>query len=64
MTERLYIEAPTDSQLAYIRSLANEWGWIEPDAVASKQEASAIIDAMKRATYNADDYLYPREVPF
>jgi hypothetical protein len=65
----LTIVAPTDSQLAYIRSLCETQGWQYPDAIASKAEAGEIIDAMKASTYNPERYAYPflsgdLDVPF
>jgi hypothetical protein len=65
----LTILAPTDSQLAYIRSLCDSQGWQFPDAIASKDEASRIIDEMKASTYNPERYAYPfasgeLDVPF
>lgn len=61
--------APTDAQLAYIKSLCDAQGWQHPDAIASKAEASEIIDAMRASTYNPERYAYPfasgdLEVPF
>ena len=35
-----------------------------PEAVASKQEASAIIDAIRERRYDPADYEYPWGVPF
>lgn len=61
------IQAPTDAQLALIRRLVREQGWEAPDAVASKREASEIIDAMLGSTYDAGRYVWPRgdeDVPF
>jgi hypothetical protein len=55
----LTIFAPTDSQLAYIRSLCDTQGWQHPDAIASKEEASRIIDEMRSSTYRPEDYAYP-----
>ena len=50
------IVAPTDAQLAYIASLCRERGWPPPEAVHSKREASAIIEAIRASTYRPDDY--------
>ena len=58
------IEAPTDAQLAYIFSLCREHAIPPPDAVASKQEASAIIEAMRAGRYDHNEYSYPWGVPF
>ena len=64
MSADLRIEAPTDAQLAYIASLAREWGFAPPEAVASKQEASEIIVAMRTGAYDPDAYAYPWVVSF
>jgi hypothetical protein len=55
--DTLRIEAPTDAQLGYIASLCREHAIPQPAAIHSKQEASAIIEAMRGGTYNPDDYL-------
>ena len=62
----LLIEAPTDSQLAYIKSLCDNRGWQFPEVVCSKQQAGEIIDAIKACTYRAERYAYPfsEPVPF
>jgi hypothetical protein len=62
----LSIQAPSDAQLDYIEKLAQDHGWQPPDAVASKQEASEIIDGMLKGTYVAARYQFPfdDEVPF
>lgn len=36
-------EAPTDSQLQYIRDLCDKQGYRHPDVISSKTEASQII---------------------
>lgn len=55
----LLVEAPTDAQLRYIAALCDSQGWEPPAVVASKQEASAIIDSMRNSTYSARRYDYP-----
>lgn len=64
MTARTLIEAPSDAQLAYIAGLCEDRGLPLPEAVASKQEASAIIDAIRERRYDPADYEYPWGVPF
>lgn len=64
MSADLRVEPPTDAQLGYIASLCREWGFHFPDAVASKQEASAIIVEMREGRYDPADYAYPWDVPF
>lgn len=54
-----YLDPPTDSQVAYIYSLCADRGLPRPDAIASKQEASRIIEEIKARDYDPDDYLYP-----
>lgn len=58
------LEAPTDAQLAYIRDLCERHGLTPPEAVASKTEASAIIDAIRAGRYGPDEYALPWGVPF
>lgn len=65
----LTVHAPSDAQLAYIASLCRTRGWDYPDAIASKEEASRIIDAMTSGTYRPEDFAYPwhdyaADVPF
>ena len=60
----LVIEAPSDAQLAYISDLCRKQGLPLPDCVASRQEASAIIDAIRAGTYRYEDYEWPWGVPF
>jgi len=64
----LTILAPTDAQLSYIASLCNDRGLEPPQAVASKQEASDIIDRILRREYDPDHYCYPfgweQDLPF
>ena len=68
----LLLEPPTDAQLGFIRKLCSEQGWQFPDAIASKQEASLIIDEIRASTYRAEKYAVPfgpvqpavAEVPF
>lgn len=55
----LSIQAPTDAQLDYIAKLVQDRGWQPPDAVASKQEASEIIEGMLHGTYVAARYQFP-----
>jgi len=55
----LRVEASTDSQLLYIRGLCDDRGLIRPEAVASKSEASEIIDAILAGTYDPGRYAYP-----
>lgn len=50
------IVAPTDAQLAYIRSLCVERGHEFPPAVHSKAEASEIIEAIGRGQYDHRHY--------
>lgn len=57
-------EAPTDAQLSFIASLCEQRGLIAPQVVASKQEASQIITAIRAGRYCASDYEWPWEVPF
>ena len=64
MTTELHVEAPTDAQLGFIASLCEARGLIAPAVIASKQEASTIITAIKTGRYNSDDYEWPWEVPF
>lgn len=64
MSADLRIEAPTDAQLSYIASLCRERGCPQPDSVASRQEASAIIESIRAGTYDAAFYAYPWGVPF
>ena len=47
----LHIEAPTDSQLVYVRVLCERYG-IEPErlVVGSKQDATALIGALRENT--------------
>ncbi len=58
----LLIQAPSDLQLATIRQLCDERGWVYPDAVASKREASEIITSMLSATYRPERYAVPFSV--
>ena len=64
----LRVEAPTDAQLSYIAGLCREQGWQPPLAVHSKQEASAIIEAIRASTYRPEDFVpyfaRPEAVPF
>jgi len=55
----LQVEAPTDAQLIYIRNLTLEHGLDYPQAIASKAEASEIIDAIRAGTYDPGRYAYP-----
>jgi hypothetical protein len=55
----LLLEPPTDAQLGFIRKLCTEQGWQFPDAVASKTEASLIIDEMRASTYRPEKYAVP-----
>lgn len=55
----LVIEAPSDAQLAYIKRLCAQRNLAEPEAVASFQEASDIIDAIKAGKYDPTLYEYP-----
>lgn len=59
------IEAPTDAQLDVIRVMCRERDVSLPDVVASKREASEIIDALKSGTYDAGRYDWNDDgVPF
>lgn len=58
------LEAPSDAQLAYIRDLCERRSLVPPEAVASKQEASAIIAAILHGSYDPDEYALPWGVPF
>ena len=58
----LYLDPPTDSQIAYIYSLCEQVGLERPGAIASKQEATRMIDELKGHVYNPDDYAYPFRV--
>lgn len=58
------LEAPTDAQEQYIRDLCHRHGLPLPDVIASKTEASAIIDAISAGTYRYEDYEWPWGVPF
>lgn len=60
----LQIEAPSEAQLDYIRDLCHREGVALPDVIASKQEASEIIDRIKAGTYRYEDFEYPWDVPF
>lgn len=65
----LTILAPTDAQLQLIAKLVREQGWQPPQTVASKAEASEIIDAMLGSIYDPGRYVYPfvdtyDDVPF
>jgi hypothetical protein len=59
----LTIEAPTDAQLDFIRSLCRNAEQPLPDVIYSKTEATAIIDALKSGRYDWRNYCYDRE-PF
>ena len=54
----LRIEAPTDSQLAYIASLCEDRGLEPPQVVASKAEASEIIARILAREYEPSAYAY------
>ena len=58
------IEAPSDAQLSYISDLCRKQGLPIPDAIASKQEASEIIERIKAGTYQYEDFEYPWSLPF
>lgn len=58
------LEAPTDAQLAYIRDLCERHSLAPPEAVASRQEASAVIGAILDGSYDPDEYALPWGVPF
>lgn len=65
----LTIIAPTDAQLLTIGHMCDERGLQRPDAVASKAEASEIIDALRASRYDPARYAYPftdtyDDVPF
>lgn len=53
------LEPPTDAQLNYITDLCRKELVAPPDVVASKREASEIIEAIRAGTYRAADYSYP-----
>lgn len=57
----LIIEAPTDTQLGYIADLCAKTGHEPPAVVASKQEASEIITALRTGSYIAERYDWPFE---
>ena len=63
-TAQLHVEAPTDAQLDFIAGLCEARGLIVPSVIASKQEASTIIAAIKSGDYDAGDYCWPWGVPF
>ena len=63
-TAQLHVEAPTDAQLDFIAGLCEARGLIAPSVIASKQEASAIITAIKAGRYCASDYEWPWGVSF
>lgn len=56
----LTIEAPTDPQLAFIRELCRERGYLMPP-VHSKQEASILIDEIRSGAYPPPDWTEPPE---
>ena len=64
----LDVIAPTDPQLAYIAALCQERELPMPGAVASKQEASRIIEELRQHRYDPANYAYPfawqQDVPF
>ena len=47
----------SDPQWSFIRKLADEKGTVAPVGPFTKSQASAVIDALQKGTYNADDYL-------
>lgn len=52
-------ESPSDAQLAYITDLCRKQNLPAPEAIASKREASEIIEAIRNGTYDAAVYAYP-----
>ena len=60
----LVIEAPSDAQLAYISDLCRKNSLPLPDCVASKTEASEIINRIRAGTYRYEDFCYPWDLPF
>lgn len=61
----LTITAPTDAQLGYIADLCRKQGLEAPEAVASSQEASEIISAIRTGNYNPRRYDWLEDgVPF
>lgn len=56
-------EAPTDAQLAFIKTLADERGYPQP-AVYSKQHASILIGELQARTYRPPEWADKTEVPF
>ena len=57
----LAVEAPTDAQLGYIKSLCVEKGYPQP-AVYSKQHASILIEEMRTGAYSPPEWA--EDVPF
>lgn len=57
-----YLDPPTEPQEAFIASLCDQHGLTPPAVIASKQEATRIIDEIRANTYNPEDYLYPFRV--
>ena len=47
----------SDAQWNLIRKLADDKGTTAPVGPFTKSQASAVIDALQKGTYNADDYL-------
>ncbi len=57
----LTVEAPTDAQLDFVRTLCTEKGYPMP-AVHSKQEASLLIDEIRSGVYRPPEWA--EDVPF
>lgn len=55
----MQLEAPTDAQLGYIASLCQARELPLPAAVASKQEASRIIEELRGWKYVPENYAFP-----
>lgn len=60
MTAPFTSHAPSEPQLLLIAELCEERALVKPDAVASMAEASEIIGAILKGTYDPDRYAYWR----
>ena len=57
------IIAPTDAQLDYIANLCHERGWVYPQAIHSKTEASEIIAGILNGSYDWMRYQVTPQAP-